>query len=223
MTRPSMDTILATASADCRRRNAALANSPRLPVAVGPSARPGELRVPTGAQTATGRQGAGKAAPPCADCGKPFDGAQYGIEGVFRCHECHFKAIDALRANNKAPVNTATATARKARQRKPPAPANAAESEWVLWLRQAHPDAIVRPHGMTFVFPDGDRYTPDTVMWDMDRMTIYEVKAGYRGPGWEQGMERYKRAKAEWYWLDFALAEKRSDGWYVDGVRKQEG
>lgn len=167
MTRPSITDHLATPT--MRRLNPALGGG-----AVGPSARPRELRGSTGAEAAPGRQGAGNGNP------------------------------------------------RGPRQRKPPAPSNVAEREWVLWLRRAYPDAIVRPHGITFVFPDGDRYTPDAVMWDGGRMTIYEVKAGYRGPGWEQGMERYKRAKAEWCWLDFALAEKRDGVWYVDGVRQRE-
>ena len=102
-------------------------------------------------------------------------------------------------------------------RRKPPAPSTKAEAEWLAYLRRVFVDAIIRAHGMTLVFPDGDRYTPDVAMWHHGHLTIYEVKAGYRGPGWEQGTERYKRAKAEWYWLDFRLAEKRRDGWHLDG------
>ena len=102
-------------------------------------------------------------------------------------------------------------------RRKPPSPATKAEAEWVAYLHRVFVGAIIRAHGLTLVFPDGDRYSPDAVMWHEGHLTIYEVKAGYRGPGWEQGTERYKRAKAEWYWLDFRLAEKRRDGWHLDG------
>lgn len=107
-----------------------------------------------------------------------------------------------------------------------PRPANQAEVEWAAMLARQWGWPIVRPHAMTLVFDDGDRYTPDVLLaWPRGlTMTLYEVKCGYRGPGWEQGMERFKRAKAVFPWLDLRLAEKRGDGWYVDGQKwQQEG
>lgn len=50
-----------------------------------------------------------------------------------------------------------------------------------------------------FELPCGDSYTPDfLVLPDTGPVYSCEVKGGYRGPGWEQGYERYKRAAAQW-------------------------
>ena len=48
-----------------------------------------------------------------------------------------------------------------------------------------------------FEFEDGDTYTPDFLLLAGGRgQIVAEIKGGYRGPGWEQGWERFKRAAA---------------------------
>ncbi len=48
-----------------------------------------------------------------------------------------------------------------------------------------------------FQFEDGDTYTPDFLLLVEGRgQVVVEVKGGYRGAGWEQGWERFKRAAA---------------------------
>ena len=48
-----------------------------------------------------------------------------------------------------------------------------------------------------FEFEDGDTYTPDFLLMAGGRgQIVAEIKGGYRGPGWEQGWERFKRAAA---------------------------
>lgn len=48
-----------------------------------------------------------------------------------------------------------------------------------------------------FQFEDGDTYTPDFILLVEGRgQVVAEIKGGYRGPGWEQGWERFKRAAA---------------------------
>lgn len=125
----------------------------------------------------------------------------------------------------RAPSFVKTAKEPACRRDRTPKPANKAEAEWAGILRRRYPSATVTPHGMTLRFPDGDTYTPDVLM-AFDRgnfaVILYEVKAGYRGPGWEQGMERFKRAKAAFPWVVLRLAEKRGGVWYVDGKQLGE-
>ena len=48
-----------------------------------------------------------------------------------------------------------------------------------------------------FEFEDGDTYTPDFLLLAGGRgQIVAEIKGGYRGPGWEQGWEQFKRAAA---------------------------
>lgn len=64
--------------------------------------------------------------------------------------------------------------------------------------------------------PGGGVYVPDFVVYNhLGALEIYEVKGGYRGPGWEQGYERFKRAAA--YLVKFGigcwLAEWKEKKW----------
>jgi hypothetical protein len=51
-----------------------------------------------------------------------------------------------------------------------------------------------------FRLSGGGTYTPDFLVFDVavGVCQVIEVKGGYRGPGWEQGVERYKRAALEY-------------------------
>ncbi len=58
------------------------------------------------------------------------------------------------------------------------------------------PKAIIIPQGITLRFQDGTKYTPDLAVYNQfTQPVLIEVKGGYRGPGWEQGMERHRRAR----------------------------
>jgi hypothetical protein len=49
-----------------------------------------------------------------------------------------------------------------------------------------------------FPLKGGGTYTPDFIVLRDDFVAVYEIKGGYRGPGAEQGHERYARAAAQW-------------------------
>lgn len=44
----------------------------------------------------------------------------------------------------------------------------------------------------------GGTYTPDFVVVREWGLEIVEIKGGYMGPGWEQGIERYRRVAAQY-------------------------
>lgn len=56
---------------------------------------------------------------------------------------------------------------------------------------------IVQPSRL-FELQGGGTYTPDFLVISDGKAFAIEIKGGYRGPGWEQGYERYKRAAAQW-------------------------
>ena len=94
------------------------------------------------------------------------------------------------------------------------------ELEWLRHLRRELPDALILHQCLTLPLTGGGKYTPDIVVINplTAGIDIWEVKGGYRGPGWEQGYERYKRAAYEWQdgsRLRFHLAEKLRSGWKV--------
>ena len=97
---------------------------------------------------------------------------------------------------------------------------NKTEEEWGRRL------AVLSPSSRVFVQPTrffalrgGGTYTPDFLEFRPDGLPViaWEVKGGYRGPGWEQGYERYRRAALEFSGAKFAfkLAEKRKGKWSV--------
>ncbi len=84
-------------------------------------------------------------------------------------------------------------------------------------------DIIVQP-AKFFELKGGGTYTPDFMVFvhgDLERVHVFEVKGGYRGPGWEQGYERYKRAALEWDGciFKFTLAEfdRKTQRWTLRG------
>lgn len=95
----------------------------------------------------------------------------------------------------------------------------AAEREWGAALKKSNPGAYIASQAKGFFTLAGsvDTYTPDfIVVHDFLPIEVWEVKGGYRGPGWEQGYERYKRAAAQYSdgkRFQFYLAEKTKNGW----------
>lgn len=65
----------------------------------------------------------------------------------------------------------------------------------------------------------GGIYNPDLLAWepDADFLRVVEVKGGYRGPGADQGYERYKRAALEWHCaaMRFEMWERVGREWRV--------
>jgi hypothetical protein len=83
------------------------------------------------------------------------------------------------------------------------------------WLDQA---VILR-------FADGTRYRPDyTAVTNQGELWHIEVKGGYRGPGWEQGYERFRRARDVFQQpgVRLVLATKGKNGWEIQGVNETE-
>ncbi|MBR6374086.1 MAG: hypothetical protein IKS20_12980 [Victivallales bacterium] len=77
---------------------------------------------------------------------------------------------------------------------------NKTEQRFLQWLRlheiQRGDVLLVQPPRL-FELEGGGTYTPDFVVVKQWGLDVFEVKGGYQGPGWEQGIERYKRAAAQ--------------------------
>lgn len=84
-----------------------------------------------------------------------------------------------------------------------------------IWADQL---SLVVPHGIKLFFPDRTSYTPDFVVYlhHARQAILIEVKGGYRGPGWEQGYERYKRARDLYHgYYAFQFWTKTKKEWEV--------
>ena len=75
-----------------------------------------------------------------------------------------------------------------------------------------------------FSLEGGGTYTPDFVAVTPSGIEVYEVKGGYRGPGWEQGHERYKRAALQWAcpFIKFTMAtwSRKDAKWTIEAWEK---
>lgn len=124
-------------------------------------------------------------------------------------------ASPAVRRKNPAPLPGTEAPAKNRR----PAAENKSEAEWHQALINRNPGAhIVSQAKGYFVLPGtSDTYTPDLmVIHGFLPIEVWEIKGGYRGPGWEQGYERYKRAAqffSDGIKYQFYLAEKVGGKW----------
>ncbi len=90
-----------------------------------------------------------------------------------------------------------------------------AEAAALAWLTSEGWQTITQPCRL-FPLAGGGSYTPDIVAWrgGFPGVLVLEVKGGYRGAGWEQGYERYKRAAAAYdcHAWRFCLAEVGKGG-----------
>lgn len=94
-----------------------------------------------------------------------------------------------------------------------------AESRALAKARRLYPDATIICQGVTLpLHPLPGRslsyYRVDMAIinpwtgpdrYGLGVLILVEVKGGYKGPGWEQGLERYMRARAEYPALLFEL------------------
>lgn len=62
--------------------------------------------------------------------------------------------------------------------------------------RRESGEALVMCQQVRIPLEGGGGYIPDFVVWQDGGVEIIEVKGGYKGDGWEQGWDRYKRAAA---------------------------
>lgn len=88
---------------------------------------------------------------------------------------------------------------------------NDGEAKVLEVVKVEHPGAKIIPHGLKLSFGDGTGYTPDLVLYhETGRVELLEVKGNYRGPGWEQGYERYRRAQDVFgKWFAFRMVDAR--------------
>jgi len=113
----------------------------------------------------------------------------------------------------EAPREAKTGTPRGRRTKAETLAADLASRRW--------PDARVLEQALRLPLTGGGMYTPDLLVLRQGQPPLcVEVKGGYRGAGWEQGYERYRRAAYEWGpWMEFALWERRRGEWSMEGRR----
>jgi hypothetical protein len=93
-----------------------------------------------------------------------------------------------------------------------------AESEFLRHLEAGIYGEFVHifTYAVRLPFGDGTSYRPDMMTIDVDgRICCWEVKGGYKGPGWEQGYERFRAARRHWPKIKFVMAEKTKQGWVM--------
>jgi hypothetical protein len=90
---------------------------------------------------------------------------------------------------------------------------NKTELRWLREIGQqmiASGEAVAIHPQVTFCFDDGTKYTVDFLVVRFELPTLcVEVKGGYTGPGWEQGHERFRRARDLWQHFDWEMHEWR--------------
>ena len=77
---------------------------------------------------------------------------------------------------------------------------NKTETRAMEWLRLHGYAGIIAQPTRLFPLAGGGTYTPDFLAWEPMTSCVWvvEVKGGYRGPGWDQGYDRYKRAALQY-------------------------
>jgi len=99
-----------------------------------------------------------------------------------------------------------------------------AETAFVEILRAWRHKGMIRQwldQAVTLRFADGTSYRPDyTAITPQGELWHIEVKGGYRGPGWEQGYERFRRARDVFQGpgVRLIMVTKGKTGWKIEGV-----
>lgn len=77
---------------------------------------------------------------------------------------------------------------------------NKTEARAAQWLRLNGFACFIAQPTRLFPLAGGGTYTPDFLAWEPMTSCVWviEVKGGYRGPGCEQGYERYRRAALQY-------------------------
>ncbi len=98
---------------------------------------------------------------------------------------------------------------------------NKTETEWGRRIQAERPDSFLVAQPIRFFkLIGGGTYTPDFLEFREELpVIVWEVKGGYKGPGAEQGYDRYKRAALQWSdgrKFQFKMATKRKSKWEID-------
>jgi hypothetical protein len=119
-------------------------------------------------------------------------------------------------------VNAPTVVVEEKARAKPRMPKmRKSELRWLSEVAPLHfPTHAIISQGFKLPLQDGGTYTADYFAVPVNgRSTIIEVKGLYRGPGWEQGIERYRRARYQWEkYFNFEMWETFGKGkkWEVE-------
>jgi hypothetical protein len=90
---------------------------------------------------------------------------------------------------------------------------NGTEKRWLEERADDFPTALVIPHALILPLDGGGTYRPDFFVLEGDAcIHLIEIKGGYVGPGWEQGIERFRRARTQWgKYFNFQMWEWHKD------------
>lgn len=116
---------------------------------------------------------------------------------------------------NKPRMQTSKPQIRMPKKRTP----NRTEAEWMRLLQEDNPLAVLyEPWSLNL--PSGTRYTPDVVMIESAEngavtVTCYEVKGSFIHNS--RSIHAFKEAAAAFPWMHWVFAQKKKDGWAVEG------
>ena len=82
-------------------------------------------------------------------------------------------------------------------------------------------DVVILPQCLVLPLEGGGTYRPDFMVMNPagPRVRLIEVKGGYKGPGWEQGIERYRRARQQWgqkFAFEMWTWDRKAKTWKVE-------
>jgi len=128
-------------------------------------------------------------------------------------HRCRYKAKPSSQPNaidvalSKVEELRPTVETVKRKDKDSPRKLNKTEQRWFEYAKEGFvegwdaifPQCRVLPlKGGGSYRPDFEWITPLTSEGGVVRIVLIEIKGGFKGPGWEQGLERFRRARAEW-------------------------
>jgi hypothetical protein len=137
-----------------------------------------------------------------------------------RCPHCGNK-LWAAQGVAPAPVPSGPAVTVTPRAKARVKALNKTEQRWLDTIAPVHfPAATVFAQAFTLPLEGGGTYRADFVCIYLSRYpTLIEVKGGFKGPGWEQGIERYRRARTQWekvFGFELWDWDKETQRWKVE-------
>ncbi len=147
----------------------------------------------------------------------------YNSVGYLKCPACgHARTSRQTRTDGPSTQNAAGGRVKVAAR--PPEAVralNKSETRALERAKRQYPGATIIAQGLTLPLTDGQTYRVDLLILEPVLHVaapepcwarLVEVKGGYRGPGWEHGLERYRRARAEYPELRFELWQMDKEG-----------